>query len=302
MMTTYIVTATSLNLRSSPMRSPENFITSLPNGQEVELVDDSNASWWKVDTVLGGRTIRGFVASNHLKLATAVTEPPPHTQISVVHFPASLEARRSSTDLRHCPIGEAGIPRRDANSPARQKITEIYQLLEALDVEHSLRYLRSPSSTYCNIYAYDFCYFAQCYLPRVWWTSKALLELAQGKSVKVAYGKTVNELNANALYDWLFEWGDDFGWSRTFDLTEMQGVVNEGGVGVICAKRRNPARSGHITVVIPEATGQVAKRNGQAVIAPLQSQAGVKNKKTFAEDWWVRLASEYRTTGFWHHK
>jgi hypothetical protein len=179
----------------------------------------------------------------------------------------------------------------------------VYKIADFLDVANSARYQPTPESTYCNIYAYDFCYLAQAYLPRVWWMSKTLMEFARtpGYNPKPAYGKNVAELNANALYDWLDEWGDDFGWMRTFDLTDLQGKVNEGRVGIVCARRRDLTRSGHITCVLPEANGLNARRDGAKVTAPLQSQAGVKNKKFFAEDWWVRLAQEYSNFGYWYH-
>jgi hypothetical protein len=165
-------------------------------------------------------------------------------------------------------------------------------------VESSARYQRTERSTYCNIYAFDYCFLAGVYLPRVWWTPRALMQLHTGALVVAQYEQSVRELGANSLHDWLIDFGGDFGWTRTFDLTELQSEVNQGCAGVICAKRKDVSRSGHITCVVPEVPGHGATRAGSSVQAPLQSQAGATNKKLFSSDWWVARAHEFSDTGF----
>lgn len=182
-----------------------------------------------------------------------------------------------------------------------EKVAALHRIIEALDVEHSARYAATSEQTYCNIYAYDFTYAAAVYLPRVWLREKALVDLASGKEVPVLYGKTVRELSTNSLFDWLEDWGDDFGWQRSFDLAELQAQVNQGAVGVICAKRAVPQRSGHITCVLPEVIGRSALRSGSSLIAPLQSQAGSKNKRYFATSWWIERRRDFAASGFWWH-
>jgi hypothetical protein len=92
------------------------------------------------------------------------------------------------------------------------------------------------------------------------------------------------------MHDWFITWGDDFGWEPMHDFDNLQAMINNhGGIGIICAKRRELSRSGHITVVVPETeTNKAARLNG-TVIYPLQSQAGLQNNKYFSslkKDWW----------------
>jgi hypothetical protein len=58
-------------------------------------------------------------------------------------------------------------------------------------------------------------------------------------------------------------------------LTDLQEVVNQGGVGVIVAENRIDSEAGHIVLVVPETDAYRALRtNTGEVTAPLQSQAG----------------------------
>jgi hypothetical protein len=301
----YLVTATTLRLRKGPSLN-DPIITSLPHGQVVEVTNQTNTDWWQVSVSLNGAAHSGYVAAKYLALPS---QPPvdvnPHN-VPAVHYPASPSSNRNSINARHCPLSEADAPRRNIapGTDAESKIAGIYRIIKFLDVEHSLRYQKTTQSTYCNIYAYDFCELAQAYMPRVWWTSKTLMDFAKlnGHNPAPAYAKNVLELNANSLYDWFNEWSDDFGWTRTYDLTDLQNKVNQGRVGIVCAKRKNVSRSGHITCVIPEANGYSAVRNGAVVVAPLQSQAGAKNRSYFSDNWWGRLSSEFSNVGYWWHE
>lgn len=297
----YIVTASSLNIRKGPdMNQP--VIGSLKNGTIIEITDQKIADWWK--TVVPGTKTVGYVFSHYLK---AVEEPPkpvavlnPHN-VKPVHYPVSKYSLLSSVNARHTPLNETKMPFRNPASAKRNE--EVHKVIAFLNVEQSARYQPGNGSTYCNIYAYDFCFHTNVYLPRVWWTSKTLIEFSKtpGYDPKPVYAENVLELNANALYDWLNEWGDDFGWIRTFDINELQQKVNEGRVGVVCARHVDPKRSGHITCVVPEGNGQTAKRTGDVVTAPLQSQAGSQNKKYFADTWWIRLGANFSASGLWYH-
>lgn len=299
----YIVTASRLNVRRGPsMNDPVT--GSLANGATVNVVEQTNADWWKVTTP--DNAVGGYVASRYLR-EIPVPKPPAQQnpyQVKAVHYAANPSSNRKSTVARHCPLSESGQPKRNggAGSTPASRISETYAIVNYLDVVSSARYQPTSSSTYCNIYAYDFCYLSGAYLPRVWWLSKTLMEFAKtpGYDPAPQYAKNVGELNANALYDWLDEWGDDFGWVRATSMDEIQAKVNEGRVGVICAKRRNPSRSGHITCVLPETGGYSAQRNGTTVTAPLQSQAGRVNKKYFSSVWWSN-SNEYSDFGFWYH-
>ncbi|TND07881.1 MAG: hypothetical protein FD123_2871 [Bacteroidetes bacterium] len=298
----YIVTASSLNLRRGPSIN-DPVIGSLPNGTTVNVIEKTNADWWKVQAMNG--TATGYAAAKYLREIPVVKPPAdmnPH-KVTPVHYPTSPQSNRNSINSRHCPLSETDLPKRNTAGNIQSKNADAHAIVAYLDVVNSLRYQRTTQSTYCNIYAYDFCYLAQAYLPRVWWTSKTLMEFAKtpGYNPAPAYAKNVNELNANSLFDWLEEWSDDFGWVRATSLDEVQAKVNEGRVGLICAKRKVLSRSGHITCVVPEIAGNpnVALRQNGKVVAPLQSQAGATNKKFFATVWWT--SSEFSEFGFWYH-
>lgn len=183
------------------------------------------------------------------------------------------------------PLNEADLPKNNGTPEG------LINIVEYLNVERSLRYKRKEIdgkvvSTYCNIYAYDYCYLAGVYMPRVWWYPRALRDLNNGTDVPVKYGETVAELNANALYDWFNEHSNAFGWVKQNDLKEAQDLANKGWIVIIVAKQKIVTRSGHITAIIPETQGYKS-RSINKVFLPLQSQAGVLNKKYFNDNWFT---------------
>lgn len=287
----HIVSATQLNLRSAPAAVTGNIITTLPNGQIVTDLDRTHAPWWKVRTKFHGQVLEGFVNSSFLAAPSAA---PTVSAIAPVHLGERADANPGSTGARAFAIGDPAAPRRRAAS----KAADLGAIIGYLDVERGARYQPASSATYCNIYAYDYCYLANVYLPRVWWTGTALTKLALGQTVEVRYGDTVHELNANALFDWLVDFSSQFGWRRVFDLDAMQSHVNAGGVGVICAQRKELNRSGHIACVVPETAAQSAARTGANVVRPLQSQAGARNFRytNGPRAWWQ--GAEFREFGF----
>lgn len=218
--------------------------------------------------------------------------------IPAAHLAAnSASATRALTTGRPYPLSEADRPARTAATPA-----ELEAIVRYLDVEKSPRYKRTETQTYCNIYACDYCYLAGVYLPRVWWTPKALSDLDAGKPVTAKYADTVTELNANALYTWLRDFGAAFGWKKAASLDELQSAANAGRIGVICGQRNPLSKSGHIVVVVPEsAPPSVAQHNAGGVSVPLQSQAG-RNNYCFSclpGRWWESL--QFQASGFWIH-
>jgi hypothetical protein len=299
--TATVTAKTLLRLRSSPTTARDNIIGSLRYGQAVEILERTQVDFWRVRVQRSDGLIEGYAAARYL--LEAAPPAPVSAQIGEVHLPVRTEAKRSSKSALAFPLAEPGLPRRDPHLSSPQRVAALHRIVTALDVERSTRYLPTNKSTYCNIYAYDYCFLAGVYLPRVWWTSKALIALSQNKAVKVQYGETVQELSANALFDWLGEWGVDqpFGWRRVPDLTTLQDFVNQGRVGVVCAQRRNRSRSGHITCVLPELQGHTAQRTGATVTGVLQSQAGTLNKQLFTNAWWVDRSHVYAETGFWVH-
>jgi len=287
----FIVSATQLNLRSAPAAVSGNIIATLPNGQKVQDLDRSKAPWWKVRTTFHGVLLDGFV---HSKYLVAPSAAPTASSIAPVHLGESAGAKPSLASARAFAIGDPAAPRRRAASNA----ADLAAIISFLDVERGARYQPTSTATYCNIYAYDYCYLAKVYLPRVWWMGSALTDLSQGRPVEVRYGVTVHELNANALFTWLTDFGARFGWRRVFDPEAIQAHANGGGVGVICAQRKELNRSGHIAAVVPETATNQAARNGANVVRPLQSQAGAHNFRytNGPRAWWQ--GAEFREFGF----
>jgi hypothetical protein len=296
----YVITSPALNLRSSAEKRSGNLIATLPQGHTVRKLDQANEVWWKVQTDLKGQALEGFVNGSYLKSASQAKPLPTASKLGSIDLKGKA-GRRGSVTGRAYALDEPDMPQRDPSGGRDAKVNALRGILDFLDVERSARYQPTSTATFCNIYAYDYCHLARAYLPRVWWTDRAVAGLTAGEAVNAAYGTTIREQTANQLFDWLNDWGDDFGWVRVFDFSLLQSKVNDGAVGLICALRKVLSRSGHITVVIPEIAPSSALRSGTNVLIPLQSQAGTRNKKVFMRDWWVQMADNYRETGFWYH-
>jgi hypothetical protein len=119
----------------------------------------------------------------------------------------------------------------------------------------------------------------------------------------VVYARTVTELNANSLHDWLERYGPEFGWHSEIDLTLLQEAANAGEVCLIVGKRRDLNRSGHLVAVAPEHDAFQAQRGVDGkVIRPVESQAGTRNFR-FAvnQDAWWR-DSKFQSFAFWRHR
>jgi hypothetical protein len=301
----HVVSATSLNLRSAPRVAPNTRVATLPQGHRVDKVADAATGWWKVRTTLNGTALVGFVASQHLTddadAAPAPSTAPAVPAVPAVHLQENRpDIKRSTTSGRAYPLGEPDRPQRSGPS-AQDRVRQLNEIVRYLNVETHARYQKTTKTTFCNIYACDFCYLAGVYLPRVWWTPKALVDLAAGKAVAAKYGDTVRELNANALHDWFEDFGGQFGWRRATDLDEVQSAANAGGVGIIVAQRKELNQSGHIAVVVPEGATASARRTAARVHLPLQSQAGLKNScySCGTSRWWT--GDQFRSFGLWIH-
>ena len=309
---THLVTATSLNLRSRPLVSPATRICSLPEGTPLALLEKTQPEWAKVRAVLNGHIVEGFVAAKYLQpLADVPTETTLVPQEASIDFeipPVHLAENRTDITRRRdggqaYPLGEANRPGR-SDRDTENRVKSVLKIIEYLDSENSqhLRYQPKQKTTYCNIYAHDVCYLAGVYLPRVWWTDKALLQVKDDVEIPVQYAKTVREMTANMLLDWFDDYGTLFGWKRVFDLDVLQAAANNGEVCIIVAQRKNLNHSGHITVVAPEHDGLGALRNSAGeVLRPLESQAGRGNHRFFVNTrrWWQ--GGNFRNHGFWRH-
>ena len=211
------------------------------------------------------------------------------SQIKKADLLPGSESRLDSMEMKETPLSDSTIPYRDLTNVTTKK-ESISRLIAKLDVENSIRYQRTVEDTYCNVYSYDYCYFAKVYLPTVWWTAESLEKIAQGQEIEAVFEQTADRIYSSAITDWFSEWGPNFGWQKMYTADEIQKKVNEnGGIGIICAKRREKGLSGHIVHVVPETDLHKAYRENGVVVYPLQSQAGKLNYNYFSEvrkDWW----------------
>jgi hypothetical protein len=285
-----------LNLRSEPVVKDSNKKAVLPMGQVVtKIAESATPGWWEVSTTLDGAIGTGFVNSKFLVPDAEFAAPPPVSSITAVHLSTTNKITRNGTG-RAFPLNETGQPTRNSSGTPEEKAKQLTAIVKWLDVENKARYGPTSSVTYCNIYAYDYCYLAGVYLPRVWWREDAIAKLRAGKPVEPIYAKTVDEINANSLVTWFSNYGSTFGWRRTLDLTELQNAANDGQAVIICAQHKVPNHHGHICAVVPEISTQKAVRSGATVTKPLQSQAGGTNRKYFASTWWL---TNHKNFGFW---
>lgn len=227
----------------------------------------------------------------------------PNLQIKKADLLPDLKSRLDSMEMKQTPLYDTSIPYRDLTDVTTKK-ESLAQIINKLDVVNNLRYQKTIEDTYCNVYSYDYCYFGKVYLPTVWWTDESLAKLEQGQDVDVIFGQTVERIYSSALHDWFLVWGLHYGWERIVSPEEIQNKVNnEGGIGIICAKRKIKGLSGHIVPVVPETDLHKAYRENNTVIYPLQSQAGKENYNYFSEirkDWWNdELYSSYV---FYYHE
>ena len=218
-----------------------------------------------------------------------VDNPISNSQIRKADLLPDPESKLDSMEMKEKPIGDSSISFRDMVSTVSKK-ESIHELIAKLNVETNLRYQRTVEDTYCNVYSYDYCYFSKVYLPTVWWTAESLEKILQGKEVEAIFEQTVDRIYSSAIHDWFLEWGASFGWERIHTVDEIQSKVNaNGGIGIICAKRKEKGLSGHIVPVVPETDLRKAYRENGVVLYPLQSQAGKLNYNYFSEvrkDWW----------------
>ncbi len=307
----------TLRLRSEPkISAPDpraNVVGELPDGQLVRATTGNpDDGFLEVETSLAGAHLRGFAAIEFLTAAPQATAVPIATPAAgqpIAKFPAVYMPRKAGAVTTRAAVAgphslnEQGQPGRSGTMPADlcAELAAIVTWLAVDDPKH-LRYQPHGGTTFCNVYAHDYCYLAGVYLPRVWWTPKAIALLAQGQTVEPLYGDTIDEMRANDLFRWLRDFGLGFGWRQTGSLTTLQREANQGALGVIVARRKEDGRSGHIVTIVPETDAHRARRDAAGeVVAPLQSQAGSVNFQygTGRSNWWK--GEQFAESAFWIH-
>lgn len=326
------VKETALRLRSDPSIPKDdanaNVVARLPAGQLVQRLSPKKVGGFvEVETNLNGAYFRGWASTTCLtrvkratraKKAAKVAAPAPPVEVPVA-IPEAAEPTSGIVAV-YMPRRAGVITRRtepaspyslnESNQPCRigasasERCAELAAIIDWLGVDDKthVRYQPKPNTTFCNIYAHDYCFLAGVYLPRVWWTPAAIEALAKGETVEPLYEKTIDEQRANDLFRWLRDFSLRFGWRQTGTLSKLQEAANLGGVGIIVARRKDDGRSGHIVAIVPETNEQRAKRDSDGnVIGPLQSQAGTVNFRYRAapNEWWK--GDQFADSAFWIH-
>lgn len=305
MLTLYQILSLEANLRAQPKLAAHNIITQLKQGQVVEELPaqpNQPVKWMRVRTEVQGTAIEGYVKAFLLiksTMQTTLISPAVFSSWPEAHLSTQTVIQVTNSNLRAYSLNEPKMPRRTGTN-ADERITELSGIIAYLRVEAAARYKKTQSATFCNIYAHDYAHLAGAYLPRVWWRAKALTLIVQGQKLTAKYGTTVEEYNVNSIYNWLEEFGPNFGWRRTISVSELQQAANIGQISIICAQRINLNASGHIVAVVPETALHRAIRKGDIVVTPLQSQAGSLNFRYGGRVWW--LGSQFRRFGFWIHE
>ncbi|HKY00994.1 MAG TPA: hypothetical protein VJM53_00410, partial [Burkholderiales bacterium] len=290
-----------------------NVRAELPDGHRVRAISGTPVKgFMQIETLLNGAFIKGYASVKYLVRETGSVEIPVVVPASVQPLmgvvAVNMLRRIGSITKRNQPAGAHSLneprqPTRRGTTPDELR-SELARIIDWLGVDKlsNKRYQPREGLTYCNIYCHDYCTLANVYLPRVWWTSRALIDLSHGKTVEPLIGDTIAELRANDLFRWLRDFGPSFGWRQTGTLTKLQQEVNQGAVGLIVARRKEDGRSGHIVPVVPETEEHRAKRDAEGeVVAPLQSQAGTRNFRygTGRANWWQ--GEEFAESAFWLH-
>ncbi len=186
------------------------------------------------------------------------------------HLHKETPVTRHQTTTRLYALSEEGMPKGNGLPET------LLQIARFLDPTNSARY--SLKNKVSHVYAHDFCYLAGAYLPLVWWGDANF-----GDGPKV-------QMTGTAVWDWLIDYGKEFGWKPVEDLKQAQELADVGHVVTIIALPKNVNSDARLTMVVPE-TKECFDPQYQKGI-PCQSRAG----KTFIKTDWYNGSSwrEYK--------
>lgn len=184
-------------------------------------------------------------------------------------------------------------------------VEQFYMVAAHLNPEKSARYQPTKTATHCDCLASDFTAAFGCYLPGgVFWNDKYIKNKKTDEWLAV-YDKTVHELSANDLYDWLNSpYAKMFGWEKANGVTELQDIANQGYLCCISAKNNLPKGHGHISIVLPEnkEKGMIAQRIEGKVFCPIICQAGAVCYNWTNKSSWF-LSKQFKGThGFYFNR
>lgn len=158
------------------------------------------------------------------------------------------------------------------NKPGERSAAALVEVVTQFDVEKNPRYRRTGTSTFCNIFSWDVTRALCCEIPH--WVSDPTRK------------KGRRELNANDTLEWLLEKGPAAGWREL--LKGDAGLRASAGFPTVVAwANPNPARSGHIAILLPSrgAEIRIAQAGARNVFdAPLDWFGAVKPLRFFTHD------------------
>lgn len=147
----------------------------------------------------------------------------------------------------------------DHRNPTAYRLT-----VEQFDVTRNPRYQPRDGATWCNVFVWDVTRALACEIPH-WWGRR--------------------ELDANGLTVWLAAHGPGFGWRRLTGPVEASKRAALGHPTV--AVLHNAGGSGHVAMVIPGESGEVAIAQAGAVNAfdvPLAQGFGTAKPVFYTHD------------------
>lgn len=139
------------------------------------------------------------------------------------------------------------------NAPGERSPGALRAVLAQFDVAKNPRYQRTPTSTFCNIFAWDATRALGCEIPH--WVESPR-----------------HELNVNATVEWLEIVGPEAGWK---ELDKLDATLCASTGRPTVAIWKNPTgKSGHIAMLLP--TGRIAQAGAQCLFdVPLAQGFGV---------------------------
>lgn len=135
---------------------------------------------------------------------------------------------------------------------------ELYtKVIRQFSVETHRRYevnKKGTGDTYCNIFMWDVTRAMGAEIPH-YYDAKT--------GVPKEYGdKGANEMTANAIYNWLHKYGDQYGWYKV-SPEQAQQMANQGHPVVTAFK--NSGGHGHVQVVCPSEDGVYDEKRGVTI-------------------------------------
>lgn len=180
-----------------------------------------------------------------------------------IHLHNGNPVTRNHTSTRLYALSESGMPK--GNGLPK----DLLEIAKYLNPAISARYGHTFNNSIT--YVYDFCYLAGAYLPRVWW-----------RNVLEPDPQRIIDMNVQTVYDWLIDFGHDFGWREVSDTRHAQELAEIGHVVVIIALPKKPSFTGGLSVVLPEDKAMFNPPAKDTSI-PHQTSSG---KLYFRTDWY----------------